>query len=43
MAADFQGKWIITDGYAEVTASGNNLLAVLRHSPDSDIYQRVDK
>ena len=42
MAANFQGKWIITDGYAEVVASGNNLIAILRHSPDTDIYHHVD-
>lgn len=41
LAADFEGKWITTKGYAEVTFTGTKLTASLRFSPDTDVYHHV--
>lgn len=41
LAADFQGNWITTNGYAEVSLESDKLDASLRHSPDTDVYHHV--
>lgn len=41
LSADFQGKWITTNGYAEVSFEKQSLTASLRFSPDTDVYQFV--
>jgi hypothetical protein len=41
MAADFEGKWITTNGYADVEFDSPNFSAILRFSPDADPYQKV--
>ena len=42
LSANFSGKWIITNGYAEVTRSENQIRAVLRYSPDIPPYAHVE-
>ncbi len=41
LTADFQGKWITTNGYAEVIFNGTRFTASLRYSPDTDVYHYV--
>ncbi len=41
MAADFEGKWITTNGYADVEFDSPSFNAILRFSPDADPYQKV--
>ena len=36
LAADLEGKWITTKGYAEVTYTGTKLNASLKYESDSD-------
>jgi hypothetical protein len=42
LSATFVGKWIITNGYAEVVSSQNKISAVLRFAPDADPHAYVD-
>lgn len=41
LAADTEGKWITTKGYAEATFQRNHFVAALRFGPDSDVYYEV--
>ena len=41
LAADYEGKWITTNGYAEVTFKGTNFTASLRYSSDTDVYHHI--
>ncbi|MGG7607398.1 hypothetical protein [Massilia sp. BKSP1R2A-1] len=42
-SADLGGRWITTQGYAEVTLAGNKLHATLRfHAEDGSIYQSLE-
>ncbi|CAN7595778.1 hypothetical protein [Massilia sp. LjRoot122] len=43
LSADMGGRWITTQGYAEVTLDANSLRATLRfHAEDGGIYHWVD-
>lgn len=43
LSADSSGRWITTQGFAEVTQAGENLHMTLRfHGVDDDIYHWVD-
>ena len=41
ISVNIGGKWIITDGHADVTNSGNSLKAILLHALDADPYACV--
>lgn len=41
LAADFQGNWITTNGYADVPLDGEKLDASLWYSPDTEVYHHV--
>lgn len=42
IAVNFEGKWIITNGYADVAVLGNQLRATLQYAPDADPHSYVD-
>jgi hypothetical protein len=42
LSANVSGKWILTNGRAEVVVNGTTLRATLRFSPDTDPYHLVD-
>ena len=42
LSANFEGKWIVTKGYAEVRHSEKDLMAVLRFSPDIEAYAFIE-
>ena len=41
LAADYEGQWITTAGYAEVTLRAGSLHAQLRYSPEVAVYQEL--
>jgi hypothetical protein len=41
LAADFEGKWITANGFAEVLLDGLRFECLLRLSADTGIYHRV--
>lgn len=41
LAAGNEGKWITTNGYAEVAFKGTNFTASLRYSSDTDVYHHI--
>jgi hypothetical protein len=41
LAADFEGKWITVNGFAEVLLDGSRFEALLRLNADTGIYHRV--
>lgn len=41
LSADVQGRWIITNGYADVEFNRPSFSASLRYSPDTEPYQYV--
>lgn len=41
IAADFQGNWITTNGYADVSLEGKKLDASLWYSRDTEVYHHV--
>jgi hypothetical protein len=42
LSANFSGKWIVTNGYAEVSLVDKKLMAVLRYSPDTAAYAVIE-
>jgi hypothetical protein len=41
LAADMQGKWITTNGCAEVTPAADGFHASLRITPDTPVYHEI--
>jgi hypothetical protein len=41
LAADFEGKWITVNGFAEVTLNESRFEGLLRLNADTGIYHRV--
>jgi hypothetical protein len=41
LAADYEGKWITTNGYAEVIFKDTNFTASLRYSPETDVCHQI--
>jgi hypothetical protein len=41
LAADYEGKWMTTNGYADVTFKDTNFTASLRYSPDTDVCHHI--
>src|SRR5262245_39112050 len=42
LAANFSGKWIVTNGYAEIISSESALTGVLRFTPDVEPYAYIE-
>jgi hypothetical protein len=42
LSVNIHGKWIMTDGYAEIDQTATGLRAILRYAPDMDPYSYVD-
>jgi hypothetical protein len=42
LSVNYAGKWIVTDGYADVSQSPSSFEAVLRYAPDADPHAHLE-